>query len=104
MQAIIGKKIGMSRIFDEKGNVVPVTLIMAENCVVTQVKTNEKDKYNAVQIGINDNKKINTIIIANIVFNNIVYIIWPRKKYYLAKISDSYFHLHLHLLFLFFAN
>ncbi|MDO8686693.1 MAG: 50S ribosomal protein L3 [Candidatus Berkelbacteria bacterium] len=59
MKAIIGKKIGMSRIFDDKGNVVPVTLIMAENCVVTQIKTEEKDKYNAVQIGINDNKKIN---------------------------------------------
>ena len=42
---ILGKKISMSQIFDEKGNVVPVTLIEAGPCAVTQVKTKEKDGY-----------------------------------------------------------
>lgn len=49
---ILGKKIEMSQIFDEKGNVVPVTLVAAGPCFVVQVKTKEnKDGYNAVQIG-----------------------------------------------------
>jgi len=51
MKFILGKKIEMSQIFDEKGNVVPVTLIEAGPCQVTQVKTKEKDGYQAVQIG-----------------------------------------------------
>lgn len=51
MKFILGLKLGMSQIFDEKGNVIPVTLIEAGSCVVTQVKDKEKDKYEAVQIG-----------------------------------------------------
>ena len=51
MKFILGKKLEMSQIFDEKGNVVPVTLIEAGPCQVTQVKTKEKDGYQAVQIG-----------------------------------------------------
>jgi large subunit ribosomal protein L3 len=51
MKFILGKKIGMSQIFDEKGNVIPVTLIEAGPCYVTQIKTKEKDKYEAIQIG-----------------------------------------------------
>lgn len=51
MKFILGKKIEMSQIFDEKGNVIPVTLIKAGPCYVTQVKTKEKDKYESVQIG-----------------------------------------------------
>lgn len=66
MKAIIGKKIGMTRIFDDMGNVVPVTLIMADNCVVTQIKTEEKDKYNSVQIGIDDDKKINKPLVGHL--------------------------------------
>ena len=48
---IIGKKIGMTQIFDEKGNVIPVTLIEAGPCTVTQVKTVDTDGYDAVQLG-----------------------------------------------------
>ncbi len=48
---IIGKKLGMTQIFDEIGNVIPVTLIEAGPCVVTQVKTVENDGYSAVQLG-----------------------------------------------------
>ena len=50
-KAIIGKKIGMTQIFDEIGNVIPVTVIQAGPCVVTQKKTVETDGYNAVQLG-----------------------------------------------------
>ena len=49
-KAIIGKKLGMTQIFDEKGNVIPVTVIEAGPCVVSQIKTNEKDGYEAIQL------------------------------------------------------
>ncbi len=54
MKAIIGKKIGMSQIFDENGKVIPVTVIEAGPCVVVQKKTAEKEGYNAVQLGFED--------------------------------------------------
>ena len=50
-KAIIGKKIGMTQIFDDMGNVIPVTVIEAGPCVVAQKKTVEKDGYNALQLG-----------------------------------------------------
>ena len=50
-KAIIGKKIGMTQIFDEKGNVIPVTVIEAGPCVVAQVKTLNTDGYDAIQLG-----------------------------------------------------
>ena len=53
-KAIIGKKIGMTQLFDEKGNVVPVTVVEAGPCVVSQKKTVETDGYEAVQIGFGD--------------------------------------------------
>ena len=53
-KAIIGRKIGMSQIFDEAGKVIPVTVIEAGPCVVVQKKTEEKDGYNAVQLGFQD--------------------------------------------------
>ncbi|GAI57419.1 unnamed protein product [marine sediment metagenome] len=55
---ILGLKLGMSQIFDEKGNVIPVTVIEAGPCYVTQIKTKEKDGYSAVQIGFGEAKKI----------------------------------------------
>ena len=51
MKAIIGKKVGMSQIFDENGHVIPVTVIEAGPCVVTQKKTAEKEGYASVQLG-----------------------------------------------------
>lgn len=50
-KAIIGKKLGMTQIFDENNKVVPVTVIEAGPCVVTQKKTVEKDGYEAIQVG-----------------------------------------------------
>ena len=54
MKAIIGKKVGMSQIFDENGKVIPVTVIEAGPCTVVQKKTSEKEGYNAVQLGYED--------------------------------------------------
>ena len=54
MKAIIGKKVGMSQIFDENGRVIPVTVIEAGPCAVVQKKTAEKDGYAAVQLGFED--------------------------------------------------
>ena len=56
-KAIIGKKVGMTQIFDENGKVVPVTVIEAGPCVVVQKKTSEKDGYAAVQLGFEDVKE-----------------------------------------------
>lgn len=56
MKAIIGKKIGMTQIFDENGYVIPVTVIEAGPCTVAQVKSVETDGYNAVQLGFGEVK------------------------------------------------
>ena len=57
MKAIIGKKVGMTQVFDERGNVIPVTVIEAGPCTVVQVKTEETDGYNAVQLGYGEVKE-----------------------------------------------
>ena len=57
MKTIIGKKVGMTQIFDEKGSVIPVTVIEAGPCSVVQVKTIETDGYNAVQLGFGEVKE-----------------------------------------------
>ena len=56
-KGIIGKKLGMTQIFDEKGNVIPVTLIEAGPCVVAQKKTVENDGYEAIQLAFEDAKE-----------------------------------------------
>ena len=55
-KGIIGKKLGMTQIFDEAGNVVPVTVVEAGPCTVTQIKTMENDGYEAIQVGFGDVK------------------------------------------------
>ena len=55
-KGIIGRKVGMTQIFDEKGNVIPVTVIEAEANIVAQVKTVETDGYNAIQLGFGEVK------------------------------------------------
>jgi large subunit ribosomal protein L3 len=57
VKAIIGKKVGMTQIFDDNGKVVPVTVIEAGPCVVVQKKDAEKDGYSAVQLGFQDEKE-----------------------------------------------
>jgi large subunit ribosomal protein L3 len=60
MSGLIGKKIGMTSIFDENGKNIPCTVIEAGPCVVTQVRTDEIDGYNAVQLGFDDKTEKNT--------------------------------------------
>ena len=56
MKGILGKKVGMTQIFDEKGEVVPVTVIEAGPCFVAQIKTVERDGYSAIQLGFDETK------------------------------------------------
>jgi large subunit ribosomal protein L3 len=57
MAMLLGKKIGMTQIYDGEGNIVPVTVLQAGPCSVTQVKTVESDGYNSLQMGFDDKKK-----------------------------------------------
>lgn len=57
MKALLGRKLGMTQLFDENGNVSRVTLVKAGPCTVTQVKTGELDGYQAIQIGFGEAKK-----------------------------------------------
>ncbi len=56
MKGIIGKKVGMTQVFDEQGNAIPVTVIQAGPCFVTQVRTADRDGYVAVQLGFGETK------------------------------------------------
>ncbi|MBI4334467.1 MAG: 50S ribosomal protein L3 [Chloroflexi bacterium] len=58
VQGLIGKKLGMARIFQKDGAVVPVTVLQAGPCVVTQVKSAEKEGYGAAQLGFGETKKL----------------------------------------------
>ena len=60
MSGLLGKKIGMTSIYDESGKMIPVTVIEAGPCVVTQVRTVEKDGYSAIQLGYGEKKVKNT--------------------------------------------
>ncbi len=73
LKSIIGSKVGMTQVFDEKGRLVPVTVIEAGPCVVTAVKTVETDGYNAVQLGFKDvaEKKLTKAQAGHLKKNNI---------------------------------
>ena len=58
-QGILGKKLGMTQIFDDSGRAISATIIEAGPCYVTQVKTSDRDGYNAVQIGFGEAKRLN---------------------------------------------
>ena len=62
-KSILGRKLGMTQLFDDKGNVVPVTVVEAGPCVVAQKKTAEKDGYEAIQVGFGEVKanKVNKV-------------------------------------------
>jgi len=61
MKEVLGKKIGMTQVFTEQGDVVPVTVLESGNMVVVQKKTEEKDGYNAIQVGFGETKIKNVI-------------------------------------------
>ena len=56
MSALLGKKIGMTNVFSTEGKLVPVTVVQVGPCVVTQIKTEESDGYNALQLGFDEKK------------------------------------------------
>ena len=56
-KGLIGKKVGMTQIFDEQGKVIPVTVIEAGPCVIAQIKTVDTDGYNAIQLGFGEVKE-----------------------------------------------
>jgi len=60
VEGLIGRKLGMTQLFDENGRVTPVTVIEAGPCVVTQLKTQDKDGYDAAQLGLVDGKSAKT--------------------------------------------
>lgn len=76
-KGIIGKKVGMTQIFDENGNVIPVTVIEAGPCIVSQIKTIEKDGYNSIQLAYGDikEKKVNKPIKGHFAKSNLT----PKK-------------------------
>lgn len=57
MMGLIGKKIGMTQLFDEKGDIIPITVIEAGPCTVTDIRTGERDGYTALQLGFGTNKE-----------------------------------------------
>ena len=59
IQGFLGKKIGMTQVFRDDGRVVPVTVIEAGPCIVTQIKTQERDGYEAIQLGFGESKRLN---------------------------------------------
>lgn len=59
MKGLIGKKVGMTQVYDENGVLIPVTVIEAGPCVVTDVKTSERDGYTAIQLGYGQRKAKN---------------------------------------------
>ena len=85
-KAIIGKKIGMTQIFDEKGVFVPVTVIEAGPCVVAQKKTVENDGYDAVQVGYGDLKasKVNGPMKGHFAKNDVA----PKKVLRELRLED----------------
>ena len=89
-KGIIGKKIGMTQIFDEKGNVIPVTLIAAGPCTVTQIKTVATDGYDAVQLGFEEvsEKKVTRAQVGHTKKNGLK-TVRHLKEFRLADVSDK---------------
>jgi large subunit ribosomal protein L3 len=58
-EGILGRKVGMTQIFDERGEVVPVTIIEAGPCFITQIKTADRDGYSAIQLGFQEVRRVN---------------------------------------------
>lgn len=85
--ALLGKKIGTTRVYDEKGTIVPVTVVQAGPCAVTQVKTVDSDGYNAVQLGFGEIKaKFSTFqLIGHCAKSGVS----PRKHFQEIRLKDA---------------
>ena len=88
MRGLIGKKIGMSRIFDDSGSAIPVTVLELGPCTVIQIKNNDTDGYDSVQIGYGDasDKSLNKPLLGH--FNK--YKVKPKKKIFEFKIVPGF--------------
>ena len=85
--ALLGKKVGMTRIYDEKGAIVPVTVVQAGPCSITQIKTTETDGYNAVQLGFGDIKpKFSTF---PLIGHTAKAGVGPKKHFQEIKLKDA---------------
>src|SRR4051794_30524632 len=85
--ALLGKKVGMTRVYDEKGSIVPVTVVQAGPCSVTQVKTVESDGYKAVQLGFGEIKpKFSTF---PLIGHTAKAGVGPRKHFREIKLKDA---------------
>ena len=84
---ILGTKVGMTQIFDESGFAVPVTVIKAGPCVITQIKSNEKEGYNAIQIGYAESspQKMTKPCLGHLAKSNL-----PHLKEYRVALTDSF--------------
>lgn len=60
IHGLLGRKLGMTQVFDDIGQVVPVTVLQVGPCVVTQLKTNDRDGYEAIQVGFDESKRLNS--------------------------------------------
>lgn len=87
MAGILGHKIGMTQIFDERGLVVPVTIVQAGPCFVTQIKTKKTDGYEAIQLGYDDIKEKNTTKPRKGVFDKAG--VTPKRYLVEVNFSDS---------------
>lgn len=85
MSFILGKKLGMTQVFDEIGNVLPITIVEAGPVFVTQIKTKEKDGYSAVQVGFDNKKKLVKSLKSNKELGNFRYL----REF---KINPDYHH------------
>lgn len=84
---LLGNKIGMTQIFDESGNIIPVTILKVGPCVVTQIKTKSKDRYDSIQIGYGNvsNKLLNQPKLGHLQKSNIQ----PLKYLKEFKVSEQ---------------
>jgi large subunit ribosomal protein L3 len=85
--ALIGRKVGMTRIYNDKGAVIPVTVVEAGPCSVTQVKTIESDGYNAVQLGFEDIKAKYTTM--PLIGHSAKAGVGPKKAFREIKLKDA---------------
>ena len=81
---LLGNKIGMTQIFDQSGNIIPVTILKVGPCVVTQIKTAAKDGYDAIQVGYNNvsNRSLSQPQLGHLQKSWGIFTSMIRRKYY----------------------
>ena len=90
---ILGKKIGMTQVFDNEGSLIPVTAVQTGPCVVTQVKRVESDGYNAIQLGFSKAKKVNKPMLGHLkengLFKNLIEFKVSEENVNSIKLGDN---------------